>query len=94
LTSVLKRYRRMVYLAMGDVVDGDKGVLNGTLANGDVGLAPFHGLEDKVLPISIRPKLEEIKRGIARRIDPLDPARSRNLGLPSAAGHQLYPPPA
>lgn len=50
LTSVLKKYRRMVYLAMGDVVDGQfkGGVLDGTLENGGVGLAPFHGLETRV----------------------------------------------
>ena len=61
LTSVQKRYRRMVYLAMGDVVDGDfkGGVLNGTLENGGVGLAPFHGLESRV-PISLPAKLDEI----------------------------------
>ena len=65
----------MVYLAMGDVVDGHfkGGVLNGTLENGGVGLAPFHGLESRV-PISLPAKLDEIKRGIAEGSISVDPA--------------------
>jgi basic membrane protein A len=66
LTSVMKVYRRMVYLAMGEVVRGDfrGGVRYGTLANGGVGLAPFYGLGDKV-SASLLTQLDEIKRGIA-----------------------------
>jgi basic membrane protein A and related proteins len=66
LTSVLKVYRRMVYLGMGQVVNNDfkGGVLFGTLANGGVGLAPFYGLGDRV-PASLLTKLDEIKAGIA-----------------------------
>jgi basic membrane protein A len=78
LTSVLKRYRRMVYLAMGEVVDGrfKGGVLTGTLANGGVGLAPFHGLDNRVPP-SVRAKLKEIRSGIAKGSISVDPARYR-----------------
>lgn len=65
----------MVYLAMGDVVDGQfrGGVLNGTLENGGVGLAPFHELETRV-PFSLRAKLDEIKRGIVEGSISVDPA--------------------
>jgi basic membrane protein A and related proteins len=75
LTSVLKRYRRMVYLAMGDVVEGDfkGGVLSGTLANDGVGLAPFHGLESRV-PRSVQGKLREIRSGIVDGSISVDPA--------------------
>jgi basic membrane protein A len=74
LTSVQKRFRRMVYLAMGDVVEGDfeGGVLEGTLANGGVGLAPFHALESRV-PFTLPAKLEEIKSGIAEGSISVDP---------------------
>jgi len=75
LTSVVKRYRRMVYLAMGDVVEGDfkGGVLHGTLANDGVGLAPFHRLDGQV-PYSLRAKLKEIRTGIAEGSISVDPA--------------------
>jgi basic membrane protein A and related proteins len=75
LTSVLKNYRRMVYVAMGDVVDGDfkGGVLEGTVANGGVRLAPFHALEARV-PVSVQAELDEIKRGIADGSISVDPA--------------------
>ena len=75
LTSVLKVFRRMVYVAMGDVVHNrfEGGVLTGTLANGGVGLAPSYGLERRV-PASLRTKLAEIKRGIAKGSISVDPA--------------------
>lgn len=75
LTSVLKVYRRMVYLAMGKVVHDqfEGGVLRGTLANGGVGLAPFYGLANGV-PRSLRKELREITRGIANRSISIDPA--------------------
>jgi basic membrane protein A and related proteins len=75
LTSVLKVYRRMVYLAMGQVVHRQfaGGVLTGTLANGGVALAPFYGLAPKV-PISVRKKLGEIKSGIDDGSISVDPA--------------------
>lgn len=60
---------------MGDVVEGDfkGGVLKGTLANGGVGLAPFHALESRV-PISVQAKVAEIKRGVADGSISVDPA--------------------
>jgi basic membrane protein A len=75
LTSVVKNFRRMVYLAMGNIVDGDfkGGVLEGTLANDGVALADFHQLELE-LPVGIRPKLAEIKRGIVDGSISVDPA--------------------
>jgi basic membrane protein A len=74
LTSVLKVFRRMVYLAMGDVVHGrfKGGVLTGTLANGGVSLAPFYGLANRV-PTSLRARLAEIKRDIAKGAVSVDP---------------------
>jgi len=75
LTSVLKVFRRMVYVAMGDVVHNrfEGGVLTGTLTNGGVGLAPFYGLENRV-PAALRKKVAEIKRGIAKGSISVDPA--------------------
>jgi basic membrane protein A len=75
LTSVLKVFRRMVYVAMGDVVHNrfDGGVLTGTLANRGVGLAPFYGLERRV-PAVLRTKLVKIERGVANGSISVDPA--------------------
>jgi basic membrane protein A len=75
LTSVLKIFRRMVYLAMGTVVHGhfQGGVLNGTLADGGVGLAPFYGLESRV-PVALREELDKIRRGIVNGSISVDPA--------------------
>jgi len=74
LTSVLKVFRRMVYLAMGEVVHGrfHGGVLQGTLGNGGVGLAPFYGLGGRV-PAPVRRQLEQIKRGIVNGSISVDP---------------------
>ena len=76
LTSVLKVYRRMVYLAMGKVIDGEfeGGVLRGTLANGGVRLAPFYD-PTKQVPRSLRDELREIGRGVANGSISIDPAR-------------------
>jgi basic membrane protein A len=75
LTSVLKFYRRMVYVAMGEVVRGDfrGGILKGTLENGGVGLAPFYQLGDLV-PASLQTKLDEIKADIGDGSISVDPA--------------------
>ena len=74
LTSVLKIYRQMVYLAMGQVVENHfkGGVLEGTLANGGVGLAPFYNLESRI-PRSLRAAIPALKRGIANGSVPVDP---------------------
>jgi hypothetical protein len=50
-----------------------RGVLNGTLANGGVGLAPFYGLENRV-PVSLRTRLDKIKSGIEDGLISTDPA--------------------
>jgi len=74
LRDALKILRRMVYLAMGEVVHGrfHGGVLQGTLANGGVGLAPFYGLGGRV-PVPVRRQLEQIKRGIVNGSISVDP---------------------
>jgi basic membrane protein A and related proteins len=65
LTSVLKIYRQMVFLAMGQVVNNQfhGGRLTGTLANGGVGLARFYSLKSRV-PARLRSELERVKREI------------------------------
>jgi basic membrane protein A and related proteins len=75
LTSVLKIFRRMVYVAMGDVVHGrfKGGVLKGTLANGGVGLAPFYGLGSRIRP-ALRAELDQIKKDIIKGSLSVDPA--------------------
>jgi basic membrane protein A and related proteins len=75
LTSVVKRFDRMVSLAMEDVVHGEfkGGLVEGTLANGGVALADFHQLALE-LPRGIRLKLAEIKRGIVNGSISVDPA--------------------
>ena len=74
LTSVLKIYHQMVYLAMGQVVENrfKGGVLEGTLANGGVGLAPFYNLESRI-PRSLRAALPALKKGIGSGSIPVDP---------------------
>jgi basic membrane protein A len=76
LTSVLKVFRRMVYVAMGQVVHDkfEGGVLTGTLANGGVALAPFYGQGGRV-PRPVRIRLAEIRSGIASGAISVDPAR-------------------
>jgi len=75
LTSVLKVYRRMVYLAMGEVVLGrfEGGPVRGTLANGGVAIAPFHQLAKRV-PARLRKELRKLETGIADGSVSLDPA--------------------
>jgi basic membrane protein A len=74
LTSVLKVYRRMIYLAMGETVLGrfQGGQITGTLANGGVALAPYYGLGKRV-PGRLRRELEKIEKGIVDGSISLDP---------------------
>jgi basic membrane protein A len=75
LTSVLKIYRRMVYLTMGETVLGrfkGGGAVTGTLGNGGVGLAPYYGLGKRV-PARLRRELEKLEKGIADGSISLDP---------------------
>ncbi len=75
LTSVLKVYRRMVYLAMGEAVMGrfEGGKLTGTLANGGVGLAPYYGRSNRV-PARLERELATVDKGISKGTISLDPA--------------------
>ena len=52
LTSVLKQISAAVYDVIASVVDGTftADAYVGTLANGGVGIAPWHDFEDKVSP--------------------------------------------
>jgi basic membrane protein A len=74
LTSVMKVYRRMVYLAMGQIVHHrfNGGLLQGTLANGGVGLAPLYGLASSV-PSRLRSELDRTKKEIVNRSTSVDP---------------------
>jgi basic membrane protein A and related proteins len=74
LTSVLKIYRRMVFLAMKQIVDDrfKGGVLEGTLANGGVGLAPSYGLKSKI-PGSLLIEIARVDKGVANGSIPIDP---------------------
>jgi basic membrane protein A and related proteins len=71
LTSAMKIYRQMVYVAMGRIVHHSfkGGLLYGTLANGGVGLAPFHG----AVPRRLQSELDRVKRGIENRSISVDP---------------------
>jgi basic membrane protein A len=73
LTSVQKVYSRMVYLAMGQIVEHRfrGGRLKGTLANGGVKLAPFYSVESRI-PRSVRAELARVKKGIDNRSIPVD----------------------
>ena len=68
LTSVLKVYRQMVFLAMGQVVENrfHGGRLAGTLANGGVGLASFYGLRTRA-PARLRSELARVRQEIVSR---------------------------
>jgi basic membrane protein A len=74
LTSVMKIYRRMVYLVMGQIVHHQfkGGSLEGTLKNGGVGLAPFYLLATRV-PVRFRAELGRVKREIVSRSISVDP---------------------
>ena len=65
LTSVLKNMDVTTYNAVAAVVDGSfaGGVTVGDLANGGVGLAPYHAFEDAV-PQELKDQIETIKAGI------------------------------
>ncbi len=66
LTSILKNMDVTVKQAIKNVMDKSfkGGVIVGTLANGGVGIAPFHKFEDKV-PAQIKTDLESIKKDIS-----------------------------
>ncbi len=67
LTSCLKKMDRAVYALVQDVLSGrfrGGGVMTGSLANGQVGLAPFHDL-DKQVPDRLRRELYELQQDIA-----------------------------
>jgi len=65
LTSVLKNMDVSVFEAIKAVAEGTfkGGTYVGTLANGGVGLAPFHELADRV-PAEVVTELETIKQEI------------------------------
>jgi len=74
LTSVLKIYRQMVFVAMGQIVHHhfEGGQLEGTLANGGVGLAQYYNLRSKI-PRPVRTELSRVRKGIANGSVPVDP---------------------
>ncbi len=65
LTSVLKNMDVTTFNAIQAVVDGtfEGGVTVGTLANGGVGLAPYHAF-DAAVPQELKDQIETIKAGI------------------------------
>ena len=65
LTSVLKNMDVTTFNAIQAVVDGtfEGGVTVGTLANGGVGLAPFHDF-DGTVPQELKDQIETLKAGI------------------------------
>jgi len=67
LTSVLKNIDQAVFAAVQSMEDGSfKGGSNyiGTFENGGVGLAPYHGFEDKV-PAELKTEVEELMTQVA-----------------------------
>jgi basic membrane protein A len=74
VTSVMKVYRRMVYLAMGQVYHGhfNGSTLWGTLQNGGVALAPAHTLESRI-PARLRAEVARVKRDVINRSITTDP---------------------
>ena len=65
LTSVLKNMDVTTFNAIKSVVDGSfaGGVTVGTLANGGVGLAPYHDFDASV-PQALKDQIEALKAGI------------------------------
>ncbi len=65
LTSVLKNMDVTTFDAIKQVVDGTfkGGVVVGTLANGGVGLAPFHDMEASV-PVELQDQITALETGI------------------------------
>jgi len=74
VTSVMKIYRRMVYLAMGQIVHHKfkGGSLEGTLKNGGVGLARFYSLGSRI-PRQLKSELALAKKEIIQRTISIDP---------------------
>ena len=66
LTSVLKNMDVTTYNAISSVLDGTfaGGVTVGTLANGGVGLAPFHDMDASV-PQALKDQIEALRAGIS-----------------------------
>ncbi len=65
LTSVMKEISAAVFDAIKSVVDGDftSEAYVGTLANGGVGIAPWHDFEDKVSP-ELNEEIEQLRQDI------------------------------
>ena len=65
LTSVMKNMDVTTYNAIKLVVGGSfkGGTIVGSLANGGVGLAPFHDYDDKISP-ALKNELEQVKQDI------------------------------
>ena len=66
LTSVLKNMDVTTFNAISSVLDGTfaGGVTVGTLANGGVGLAPFHDMDASV-PQALKDQIEALRAGIS-----------------------------
>ncbi len=66
LTSVLKNMDVTTFNAISSVLDGTfaGGVTVGTLANGGVGLAPYHDMDASV-PQALKDQIEALRAGIA-----------------------------
>jgi basic membrane protein A len=65
LTSVLKNMDITTLNAIQSVMDGtfEGGVTVGTLANGGVGLAPFHNM-DSMVSADLKAEVDEVAQGI------------------------------
>jgi basic membrane protein A and related proteins len=65
LTSILKQMDNAVHTTIDQAVDGifEGGVYHGTLANGGVGLAPYHDLE-KSVPPTMAAEIESLRVAI------------------------------
>ena len=74
LTSVLKIYKQMVFLAMRQVVEHQfkGGELDGTLANGGVGIASFYNLAARI-PRNVRREIAGVRKGVGNGSIPVDP---------------------
>jgi basic membrane protein A len=73
LTSVLKGIDAAVFDTIKNIVDTGKpgDAYTGTLANGGVGLAPYHD-QDSTVPQELKDEIEQIKQDIIDgKIDPL-----------------------
>ena len=74
LTSILKNMDKAVFDTIAAMVDGSLTLgdnYTGSVANGGVGLAPYHDFEDKV-PAELKANLEQVKQDIIDgNIDPM-----------------------